>query len=119
MFKIMFAAAAAVALLAGQAVAADVETSQVQTAVVHTGRVDYASQSDVQRLYRHINAVARRVCSTEAPERIFAPSAPDPECVRNVEAQAVGKINQPLLTAAFDGDKSPVQPRRALAGNDQ
>ena len=119
MSKTLFAAAAALALLAGQAVAAEVQTDQVQTTVLRTGHVDYSNQAEVQKLAQHINAVARRVCSDASPDRIYAPATPDAECVRSVESQAVSKINRPLLTAAFEGDRSPSASHSALAGNDQ
>jgi UrcA family protein len=114
--KMMFAAAAAVALLAGPALA-----DQDQATVVHTGRVNFTDPAQVQAFYAKITAVARDVCSAHSPDRIFARAAPDPDCVARALAQAVRQIDQPVLTAAYDRSKTEdkLSPAKGLAINEQ
>jgi UrcA family protein len=98
MIRIILPAVAATALFAGQASAGPSETVR---AVVHVGQVDFNDPAQMQRLHSHIDAVARNLCSSSGPERMFVPAVPDAACVRDVQAQAAQQLGQPQLTAAL------------------
>ena len=109
MSKIMFAAAAVAALLAGPALA---ETTQV---LVRTNAVDFNNRAQVQDVYARINDAARQACTTPSDNKYVA--TPDRECVARAVADAVRATNKPTLTAAYESNTD--RANRALAGNDQ
>ena len=108
MSKIILAAAAAVALFGGAAMA-----DQVQTTVLNAGHVNFTDRAQTQAFYAKINAAAREVCSIHSSNPMLA--RPERDCMAKAVADAVRHVNAPLLTAAYDSDTS----NRALATNDQ
>ena len=115
MSKLALAAAAALVLFAGQAMA-----DEVSTAVVPTAAVDFNNRAQVDALYSHVRAVARDLCATDANPYGYSSASSVTQCVNEAVSQAVAKANRPLLTAAAEGRTSDGQrANRALAGNDQ
>ncbi len=114
MTKILFAAAAAAAILSGQAMA-----DEVHTAVVKTTGVDFNNRTQADRVYARIAATARDVCTMNSSNPTFA--RPEAACVDQAIAQAVRNVNRPLVTAAYERNAvdAVTTPVRALAGNDQ
>jgi UrcA family protein len=112
-----FAAAAALVLLAGPALAATPVADQPQTVLLTPGRVDFADAGQVQTLYTRINAAARNACSLRSADALQA--IPDRGCIDRAVAEAVRRLDRPVLTAAYE--RSPVAGRAAsaLAINDQ
>lgn len=115
MLKLLFAAAAATALLSNQALADDVQTQRV---TLRVDRVNFDNPIQVQALYAHIKSVARETC-IDRPDPALTPVPQDWDCVNRLVADAVGKINQPRLTALYESQAPAVSPRSVLAGNDQ
>ena len=58
--------------------------------------LDLGSPAGVEALYSRIHAAARHVCQQPAGEQ-----AAVGRCMRNAEAGAIGKVNNPLLTAFY------------------
>ena len=114
MTKILFVAAAAAALLSGQAMA-----DETHSAAISTAGVDFNNRAQADRVYERIAATARDVCSMHSSNPVLA--RPEAECVSHAVAQAVRNVNRPLVTAAYERDAADAvtTPSRALAGNDQ
>ena len=115
MFKLVFAATAAAALLSSQALAADGSSVSVK---LHVGRVNYDDPAQVQAVYARIQDAARQACFGPS-DAAFALAPKDWDCVNQVVSEAVNRIAQPQLTALYENQSPTPGPRTSLAGNDQ
>ena len=95
----LFLAAAAVAALgfAGQALAADDTAAPSQK--VTAANVNFRSQTDVQAFYAKLARTAEAVCDSNSPNSYIQQR--DRACVERALANAVQRVNRPLLTAMY------------------
>jgi UrcA family protein len=70
---------------------------QLRTETVKFQDLNVGTPGGVEALYRRIHSAALRVCSQNDPVMQPALRA----CARSAEANAVEKVNQPLLTAYY------------------
>ncbi len=116
--KMLVLAAAAAAAFSAPAMAyqlkSDAAGDQVRVSALPSSRVNFSDPAQAKAFYAKVKRAAAEVCTT--PSLSSTISRPDAECMSQAVAQAVRIANRPLLTAAYDGDRSE---NRALAGNDQ
>jgi UrcA family protein len=88
---------AAVALLAGALAVSTASAGEpIRSETVKFQDLNVSSAAGAEALYNRIHAAAKRVCAQ--------PDAWQPSviaCVRKSEANAISKVNQPLLTAFY------------------
>ena len=70
---------------------------QVRSETVRFQDLNVDTPAGVQALYDRIHAAAKRVCSESDPLRQFAAAS----CARKAEADAIGKLSLPQLTALY------------------
>jgi UrcA family protein len=87
---------AAALLLACGLIAPTAHASDERSETVKFADLNLSSQQGVEALYGRIHAAARRVCAQPAGE-----SAAVGRCQAKSEADAIGKVNVPLLTAFY------------------
>jgi UrcA family protein len=93
----VFLAHAAVALLAGVLFVSKASAGeQLRSETVKFQDLNVSSPVGAEALYNRIHAAAKRVC---AQPGLWQPA--EIACVRKAEADAIGKVNQPLLTAFY------------------
>jgi len=117
MKMLVLAAAAAVAISApamAYQLKNDAGGDTVRVSALPTSRVDLSDPAQAKAFYAKVKRAAAEVCA--APSTSSTISRPDAECVSQAVAQAVRNADRPLLTAAYDSDRTG---NRALAGNDQ
>jgi UrcA family protein len=83
----------ACALIVSNAFADD----QVRTETVKFQDLNVSTSAGVEALYGRIHAAARRVCVSSGDWAPISESA----CARKAEAQAIAKLDLPLLTAYY------------------
>jgi UrcA family protein len=94
--------ATALLLAAGGAGAADRTATSADIAVKFS-EVQLTSQAGAESLYKKLRAAARSVCDDNAGgHRTLEVRARDQKCVNQVLADAVRRINQPMLTALHE-----------------
>ncbi len=93
------------ALLAANAYADD----QVRSETVRFADLNLGTPAGVEALYGRIHAAAGRVCD-QPGGRMPAVRA----CITKAESEAIGKVNQPLLTAYYQ-KKTGNQPPALIA----
>ena len=104
MSKWMFAAGFAVAFgfVAGQAMAADLNA--YETRQISVAGVDFRDEAAVKSFYSDLRHTAQAVCNTNsANPRI---QQLDRACYERAMAQAVRKIDRPVLTAEYQAHTS-------------
>ncbi len=84
--------------------------SDERSETVKFADLNLTSSEGVQALYGRIHAAAHRVCSQPAGEQ-----AAVNRCVRKSEADAVAKVDVPLLTAFYQ-TKNGNSPKTIIAG---
>jgi len=77
-------------------VAFNAHAGDVRSESVKFGDLNIGSQAGVEALYGRIHAAAWRVCQQPAGEL-----AGVGRCMRKAESEAIGKVNNPLLTAFY------------------
>ena len=77
-------------------VAFNAHAGDVRSESVKFGDLNIGSQAGVEALYGRIHAAARHVCQQPAGEQ-----AAVGRCMSKAEAGAIGKVNNPLLTAFY------------------
>lgn len=93
---------AALLLAAGTAGAADRTATSADIAVKYS-QVQLGNEADAENLYKKLRSSARAVCDDNAGgHRTLEVRARAERCVNQVLADAVRKINQPLLTALHE-----------------
>ena len=92
-------------LVAFNAHAGDARSESVKFADLNLG-----SPAGVEALYGRIHAAARRVCQQPAGEL-----AAVGRCMRKAEGEAIGKVNNPLLTAFYQ--KKTGSPPQTITAN--
>jgi UrcA family protein len=102
-------ACAAALWLACGLVASAAHAGDSRSETVKFADLDLSSPGGVEALYGRIHAAAWRVCIQPAGEL-----AAVGRCMRKTEADAVGKVNAPLLTAFFQS-KSGSSPKTIIA----
>jgi UrcA family protein len=107
LFALFAAVLLACALLTSNAIADD----QVRSETVKFQDLNVASQAGVEALYVRIHGAAVRVCSQPGDQWGMFRTAP---CIRKAEAEAIQKVNLPLLTAYYQ-TKSGGQPKSLIA----
>ena len=100
---------AAAMWLACGLVAATAHADEVRSETVKFADLNLSSPQGVEALYVRIHAAARRVCDQPAGEQ-----AGIGRCMRKTEAEAIGKVNVPLLTAFYQ-KKTGSQPQTITA----
>jgi UrcA family protein len=68
--------------------------------VVKFQDLNIATPEGAAALYGRIHAAAQNVC--ESVDQTLVNYAPDKQCVRETEANAVAKVNSPTLTAYYE-----------------
>ena len=100
MSKWMFAAGFAVAFgfaAAGQAMAADVNS--YQTRQISTAGVDFRDEAAVKAFYANLRHTAQAACNANPDS--WRIQTVDRACYERAMAQAVQKIDRPVLTAEY------------------
>lgn len=99
-------AVAAVATLAGPAMAYELKTQvdgdQVRVVKLPTARVDFTNRAEVKTFYAKVKAAAAEACVVPSMSSVI--SRPDADCVAEAVRQAVRVADHPLLTAAYSTD---------------
>lgn len=94
-------------LAAGTAGAADRTATSADIAVKYS-QVQLSNEADAEALYKKLRSSARAVCDDNAGgHRTLEVRARAERCVNQVLADAVRKINQPLLTALHESKAKP------------
>jgi len=94
--------ASALLLAAGTAGAADRTATSADIAVKFS-EVQLNSEADAEQLYKKLRSAARAVCDDNAGgHRTLEVRTRAEKCVNQVLADAVHKINQPMLTALHE-----------------
>lgn len=70
---------------------------EVRSETVKFADLNVGTQAGVETLYTRLRAAARRVCFQTDPALQYSAT----ECIRKSLAEAVEKVNQPLLTAYY------------------
>lgn len=92
----------ALLLAAGNAGAADRTATSADIAVKYS-QVQLNSEADAEQLYKKLRSAAKAVCDDNAGgHRTLEVRNRAEKCVNNVLADAVKKIDQPLLTALHE-----------------
>jgi UrcA family protein len=95
---------ASLLLAAGSAGAADRTATSADIAVKYS-QVQLGNEADAENLYKKLRASARSVCGDNAGgHRTLEVRARAEKCVNAVLADAVRKIDQPLLTAVHESN---------------
>jgi UrcA family protein len=93
---------ASLLLAAGSAGAADRTATSADIAVRYS-QVQLANEADAENLYKKLRSSARAVCDDNAGgHRTLEVRSRAEKCVNQVLADAVRKINQPLLTTLHE-----------------
>ena len=66
--------------------------------------LDTSKQSDMRQLYARITRAAKSVCLSAQGTDEVSPLAYKRKCIRAAIANAVAKVNRPLLTAIHNGE---------------
>lgn len=103
--RMLFAAAAALVLTAGPALALDAETlkserNQVVQVAVSTHDVDFRNQASVDRFYHRLQRAARQACDSRSAVRVLQQE--DRACAREALNISVASLSRPMLTARHD-----------------
>jgi UrcA family protein len=93
--RTVLAYAAALWLACGLATSA-AHADDVRSETVKFADLDLGSQAGVETLYGRIHAAARHVCEQPAGEQ-----AAVRKCMTKAESEAIGKLNNSLLTAFY------------------
>jgi UrcA family protein len=72
---------------------------QLRSETVKFQDLNMSTSEGVQALYRRIHAAAWRVCLTTSNDPLFQAAARD--CAKKAEANAIGTVNLPQLTAFY------------------
>jgi UrcA family protein len=83
---------------------------------VKFGDLDVSRPEGATRLYRRIRAAAKEVCSPDGYGLVAATQADS--CVDKSIAEAVAKVNQPMLSAVLNAKRGK-PPVEHLAANDR
>ncbi len=95
MSKFMLAAVAVAAFgFAGQTLA-----DQPETRAVSTASVNFTDEAAVKSFYARLRGAAKEVCDSYSTNPVVAQK--DRACVNQIMAQAVQKMDRPLLTAMY------------------
>ena len=95
MSKFVLAAVAVAALgFSGQAFA-----DQLEQRAVSTASVNFTDQAAVKSFYAKLRSAAKEVCDSASVNPVIAQK--DRACVEQVMAQAVQKMDRPVLTAMY------------------
>jgi len=98
---------ASLLLAAGSAGAADRTATSADIAVKYS-QVQLDNEADAENLYKKLRSSARTVCDDVAGgHRTLEVRARAEKCVNAVLADAVRKINQPLLTTVHESKVKP------------
>jgi UrcA family protein len=81
-------------------------TPDVRSVTVSYGDLDLSSPAGANALYRRIQGAAKQVCGYAGADLIEQSIWRG--CYRNAIANAVGKVNNPLLTAVHTGSPAAV-----------
>jgi UrcA family protein len=94
--KAFLAYAAAVLLASVLVVSKASAGEELRSETVKFQDLNVSTPVGAEALYNRIHAAAKRVCTQPGawPPAVIA-------CVKNAEATAIGKVNQPLLTAFY------------------
>jgi UrcA family protein len=85
-------------LLAGMLVASNaLADEQVRSETVKFQDLNVGTPAGVEALYSRIHSAAKLVCAPPAGWEKFGPTV----CIRKAEADAIAKVNLPLLTAYY------------------
>ena len=98
--SIIGAYALAVVLIAPRVTYAD-SVAQPPTVTVSFSGLNLDTRAGVETLYRRIQFAASEVCEQYEPHGTLVPSAAFRGCIREAVADAVRKVDSPLLTAYF------------------
>jgi UrcA family protein len=94
-------------LAAGTAGAGDRTATSADIAIKYS-QVQLDNEADAENLYKKLRSSARAVCDDNAGgHRTLEVRARAEKCVNQVLADAVRKINQPLLTALHESKVKP------------
>ena len=102
----------ALALILGVLAATQAFSAEPASITVKYGDLDLSTPSGAHTLYSRISGAARTVCGYSGTD--FIDQAIWKGCYRGAIADAVAKVNSPLLTAVHTG--RPVSPTVAMAG---
>jgi UrcA family protein len=89
---------AGVSLCSAGSTLAETATTVTQHAVVRVSKLDPASRSDAERLYRAIERAAEDVCGSGAT-RVLRQWQAQRACAAEAVARAVEQVDSPVLTA--------------------
>jgi UrcA family protein len=106
--KIAITLAASFLSLCALAARADVPVEEFHSVTVQFADLDLDRKPGIEKLYFRIKSAAKRVCDTQANERLVPRQSYD-ACVERAVSTAVARINRPLLTdyVAQRGGKPP------------
>jgi UrcA family protein len=111
--KIATALAASVLSLCTFAAQADAPTEENHSVTVQFADLDLDRQPGIAKLYFRIKSAAKRVCDSQANERLATRQTYD-VCVERAVSAAVARINRPLLTS-YVVQRSGKPPKQAPA----